>query len=123
MPWSLRFDQIRFAGSDRGFYERVIERVTDRSDRRGDVRVDKMLDEPERSVLTSGIRMMYKLEITVEPAIFSIAYSHLDRVQHEIGFLRHARFPADDFAGERIDGEGRVDGAGPAGHVGEVRDP
>src|SRR6185503_4655388 len=86
-------------------------------------RVNKMLREPERRVLTTRVRMVNQLVLTTHGSIVTVAQSHIDCVENQVGFLRHAARPAHDLAGEDVDGEGGVDSAGPRGDVGEVRYP
>lgn len=46
-----------------------------------------------------------------------------ERWMHQRGLLVRRGRPADDPAGEGIHDERDIDGAGPGGHIGEVRDP
>jgi hypothetical protein len=58
MPWSLRFDQLCFVETNGRFREGIVVCVTDRADGRVDIRADKMLGEPKRRVLASGVGMV-----------------------------------------------------------------
>src|SRR5207248_1976089 len=82
-----------------------------------------MLSEPERSVLATRIGMVNELALAFFPSVVALLQSHVDRVEDQIGFLGHARPPADDLAGEHIDREGDVDGTRPGSDIGEIRHP
>ena len=55
--------------------------------------------------------MMHEFTFVVGRSIFAVAQTHVDYVEHEVGFLRHAGPVADDLSGEHVDGEGDVDGS------------
>jgi hypothetical protein len=48
---------------------------------------------------------------------------HLERVQGQVGAKRAGGLPADDEAAERVDDQGHVDEARPAGHIRQIRHP
>src|SRR2546423_8957704 len=82
-----------------------------------------VLRRPVEPGLTAGVRMVNKLAVTVSWPVVAVSQSHVDGVEHQVGFLRHTGPPADDLAGEHVDGEGDVDGARPGGDVAEVGHP
>jgi hypothetical protein len=65
MPWPSWFYQLCFVEPDRGFGERVVQRVADGADRGVNARVDQMLGESERGVLATGVGMVNQLDLVV----------------------------------------------------------
>ncbi|MCU1679541.1 MAG: hypothetical protein JWQ81_280, partial [Amycolatopsis sp.] len=61
MPRPVRLNQLSLIKPNRRLRKRVIQSITNRTDRRINTQIDKMLSKPERSILTTRIRMMNQL--------------------------------------------------------------
>jgi hypothetical protein len=134
-PGSLAMDHLGLEQADHGFGERIVVAVADAADRGVDAGFDQALGVLDRDLLGRLQRSSQQLDEggcddEEEAALGQICTrgsAHVDRllerVEHELGARGPTRSPADDTAGEHVDGERDVDHARPGRDVGEVAHP
>ena len=94
-------DQFGLEGVDEAFGQRVVVGVADRADRLQDVVVVERLLERVAGLLRAGVGVVHELEIG---AVVPAGQCHAQRVEHEVGAHRGGELPADQAAGERVEG-------------------
>jgi hypothetical protein len=82
-----------------------------------------MLRRPVDSALRAGVVVVHEPGQVGDSFLLAGEDRHLQGVEDQLGPHGGGGLPAQDAAGERVDHERHIHGAGPGGHVGEVRHP